>query len=47
MKNRLLLENYNLLSQFEQGIGKSVKYHNDRRYHESLDNSTPTDLYFG
>ncbi|WP_448923993.1 hypothetical protein [Hoylesella nanceiensis] len=24
-----------------------VKYYNERRFHESLDNLTPKDVYFG
>ena len=47
MKNRILLENYYLLGQLEQSIGEFVEYYNDRRYHESLDNLTPADVYFG
>ncbi len=44
MKNRILLENYHLPGQLEQ---RSDAYYNDRRYHESLDNLTPADVYFG
>ena len=47
MKNRILLENYYLPGQLEQSIDEFVEYYNDRRYHESLDNLTPTDVYFG
>ena len=41
MKNRILLDNYYLPGQLEQSIEEFV------RYHESLDNLTPADVYFG
>jgi len=47
MKNRILLENYYLPGQLELSIGEFVEYYNNRRYHESLDNLTPVDVYFG
>ena len=47
MKNRILLENYYLPGQLELNIGEFVTYYNNRRYHESLDNLTPADVYFG
>ena len=47
MKNRILLENYYLPGQLEQSIGEFVAYYNDCRYHESLENLTPADVYFG
>jgi putative transposase len=47
MKNRILLENYYLPGQLEQSIGEFVEHYNNRRYHESLDNLTPADVYFG
>jgi transposase InsO family protein len=47
MKNRILLENYYLPGQLEQSIGEFVEYYNNRRYHESLDNLPPVDVYFG
>ena len=47
MKNRILLENYYLPGQLELSIGEFVEYYNNRRYHESLDNLTPADVYFG
>ncbi len=36
-----------LPGQLEQSIGEFVEYYNNRRYHESLDNLTPADVYFG
>jgi putative transposase len=47
MKNRILLENYYLPGQLEQSIGEFVEYYNNCRYHESLDNLAPADVYFG
>jgi putative transposase len=46
-KNRILLENYFLLGDLEARITGFVENHNHRRYHESLDNLTPADVYFG
>jgi transposase InsO family protein len=47
MKNRILLENYYLPGELEARIADFVDYYNTRRYHESLDNVTPEDVYFG
>ena len=47
MKNRVLLENYYLPGDLERQIGSFVEYYNNQRYHESLDNVTPADVYFG
>jgi len=47
MKNRILLDNYYLPAQLEQSIEEFVSYYNNCRYHESLDNLTPADVYFG
>ena len=47
MKNRVLLENYYLPGDLEQQIGAFVGYYNNERYHESLNNVTPADVYFG
>jgi putative transposase len=47
MKNRILLESYYLPGQLEQSIEGFVEYYNNCRYHESLDNLTPADVYFG
>jgi len=47
MKNRILLENYYLPGDLEQQIGIFVDYYNNHRYHESLNNVTPADIYFG
>lgn len=47
MKNQILLENYYLPGQLEERIAAFVDYYNTRRYHESLDNLTPADVYSG
>ena len=47
MKNRVLLENYYLPGDLEMQIGAFVDYYNHQRYHESLNNVTPADVYFG
>jgi len=47
MKNRVLLENYYLPGNLEQQIGAFVDHYNNHRYHESLNNVTPADVYFG
>ena len=47
LKNRILLENYYLPGDLEAQIEAFVADHNHRRYHESIDNLTPADVYFG
>jgi transposase InsO family protein len=47
LKNRILLENYYLPNDLEAEIGAFVADYNHRRYHESLGNLTPADVYFG
>ena len=47
MKNRVLLENYYLPGDLERQIGAFVEHYNNARYHESLNNVTPADVYFG
>jgi putative transposase len=46
LKNRILLENYYLPGHLEAKINAFVEYYNNRRYHESLNNLTPADVYF-
>ena len=41
------LENYYLPGDLEAKIDTFVDHYNHRRYHESLDNLTPADVYFG
>jgi putative transposase len=47
LKNRILLENYYLPGDLETQIEAFVEHYNRRRYHESLGNLTPADVYFG
>jgi len=47
MKNRVLLENYFLPGDLERQIGAFVDHYNNHRYHESLANLTPADVYHG
>jgi transposase InsO family protein len=47
LKNRILLENYYLPGDLEAEIGAFVANYNHLRYHESLGNLTPADVYFG
>ncbi len=47
LKNRILLENYYLPSDLEAQICAFVEHYNHARYHESIDNLTPADVYFG
>ena len=46
LKNRILLENYFLPGDLEAQIEAFVERYNHVRYHESLDNLTPADVYF-
>ena len=47
MKDRILLENYYLPGDLEQKIEEFVTHYNTRRYHESLNNLTPEDVWLG
>ena len=47
LKNRILLENYFLPGQLETAVGAFVEHYNRHRYHESLGNLTPADVYHG
>jgi putative transposase len=47
LKSRILLDNYYLPGDLERAIAAFVEHYNHRRYHESLDNLTPADVYFG
>ena len=46
LKNRILLENYYLPGALEQAVETFVEHYNHGRYHESLNNLTPADVYF-
>ena len=47
MKNVVKLQNYYFPWELEQELSRFVDYHNNHRYHESLNNVTPADVYFG
>jgi len=47
LKNRILLENYFLPGDLKANIKTFVEHYNHHRYHESLNNLTPADIYFG
>ena len=47
MKNVVKLEHYYFPWQLKGALRDFVAYYNNERYHESLDNVTPSDVYFG
>ena len=47
MKSIVKLDNYYAPSDLEHTIANFVAYQNSQRYHESLNNLTPTDVDFG
>jgi transposase InsO family protein len=47
MKNILMLDNYYSPDELKAQIEAFVEYYNCQRYHESLDNVTPADVYTG
>jgi transposase InsO family protein len=47
LKNRILLENYFLPGDLERQIAAFIDHYNHHRHHESLNNVTPADVYFG
>ena len=47
MKNQILLNHYYLPSELEEQFHRFVSYYNHNRYHESIDNLTPADVYYG
>ena len=47
MKNVVKLQNYYFPWELEQELKRFVDYYNNHRYHESLNNVTPADVYFG
>ena len=46
LKSRILLENYYLPGDLGRAVSDFVEHYNHHRYHESLDNLTPADVYF-
>lgn len=47
IKNIINLQNYYSPEELEKEIGAFVKHYNNNRYHESLNNLTPVDVYNG
>ena len=47
MKNIVKLHHYYNPSELEMAINEWVEYYNNERYHESLSNVTPSDVYYG
>ena len=47
MKAVVKLENYYFPGELELALTNFVAYYNDERYHESLNNVTPADVYYG
>lgn len=47
MKNVVKLENYYFPDDLRAKLAEFVDYYNNKRYHESLGNVTPADVYFG
>ena len=46
-KNVVKLDNYFAPEELEAALEKFVYRYNNERYHESLNNLTPADVYFG
>ena len=47
LKNQILLEHYHFPGELEAAIQRFVEHYNNERYHESLSNLTPADVYYG
>jgi putative transposase len=47
MKSVVKLENFYLPWELEQAIASFVEHYNHHRYHESLGNVTPADMFLG
>ena len=47
MKNQILLNNYYLPGELREQLQRFITYYNHERYHESLNNLTPADVFYG
>ena len=47
LKNIVKMQHYYSPSQLREAIAGFVNYYNNQRYHESLDNMTPADVFYG
>lgn len=47
IKNQILLNHYCFPSELEKHFQRFVSYYNHERYHESLNNLTPAEVYYG
>jgi putative transposase len=47
MKNQILVDHYYFHSELEEQLQRFVSYYNHERYHESLDNLMPADVFYG
>ena len=47
LENRILLENYFFPDDLKAKIETFVDHYNHQRYHESIGNLTPANVYFG
>jgi transposase InsO family protein len=47
LKNRILLKKYCLPGNLEAQIEAFIDHYNHHRYHWSINNVTPADVYFG
>jgi RNA-directed DNA polymerase len=47
MKNKIFFNYYYFPSQLEEKLHRFVSHYNHERYHESIANLTPVDVYYG
>ena len=47
LKNRIKLHHYWSVEELERSLAEFVDYYNNHRVHESLNNITPADMYYG
>ena len=47
LKNVIKLDNYYTPGELKYRLSEFIDYYNHKRYHESLNNLTPADIYFG